>query len=129
VHVPVPAANTQFAAWKVTKRRDEDITAVLGAFAISVEDGKVASARIAYGGMAATPKRAKAVEAALLGQPWTLATIEAAMEAYPADYQPISDMRASAEYRMLAAKNLLKRFFLAHGGAEMPVMVTRERAA
>ncbi len=129
VHVPVPAAGMQFTAWKVTKRRDEDITAVLGAFAISLEDGMVASARIAYGGMAATPKRAKAVEAALLGQPWTLATIEAAMQAYPADYQPISDMRASAEYRMLAAKNLLKRFFLAHGGAEMPVMVTRERAA
>jgi xanthine dehydrogenase small subunit len=129
VHVPVPAAGTHFAAWKVTKRRDEDITAVLGAFAITIEDNAVVSARIAYGGMAATPKRARAVEAALLGQPWTAATVESAMEAYPSDFQPISDMRASAEYRMLAAKNLLKRFFLAHGGAEMPVMVSRERAA
>ena len=79
--------------------------------------------------MAATPKRAKAVEAALLGQPWTLSTVETAMEAYPSDFQPISDMRASADYRMLAAKNLLKRFFLAHGGSEGPVMVSRESAA
>jgi xanthine dehydrogenase small subunit len=129
VHVPVPAAGTRFVAWKVTKRRDEDITAVLGAFALSIEDGVVRAASIAYGGMAATPKRAKAVEAALVGQPWTLATVEAAMEEYPGDFQPISDMRASAEYRMLAAKNLLKRFFLTHGGAEMPVMVNREKAA
>ncbi|MFN3548863.1 MAG: xanthine dehydrogenase small subunit [Mesorhizobium sp.] len=129
VHVPVPAADTRFAAWKVTKRRDEDITAVLGAFAVSIEDGVVRSARIAYGGMAATPKRAKSVEAALVGQPWTLGTVEAAMEAYAADYQPISDMRASAEYRMLVARNLLKRFFLAHGGMDMPVMVRRERVA
>jgi xanthine dehydrogenase small subunit len=119
----------RFAAWKVTKRRDEDITAALGAFAIRVEGGVVRSARIAYGGMAATPKRARAVEASLLGNPWTLATIEAAMEAYPSDYQPISDMRASAEYRMLAAKNLLKRFFLAHGGTGERVTVSRERAA
>jgi xanthine dehydrogenase small subunit len=129
VHVPVPAAGTQFAAWKVTKRRDEDITAALGAFAITVDGGIVAEARIAYGGMAATPKRAKAVEAALTGKPWTLATVEAAMEAYAADYQPISDMRASAEYRMLAAKNLLKRFFLAHGGTEERVTLRREKAA
>jgi xanthine dehydrogenase small subunit len=129
VHVPVPAAGTQFAAYKVTKRRDEDITAALGAFAITVEDGIVAEVCIAYGGMAATPKRAKAVEAALIGKPWSLNTIEAAMEAYEDDYQPISDMRASAEYRMLAAKNLLKRFFLAHGGTDERVMLRRERAA
>jgi len=129
VHVPVPSAETRFAAWKVTKRRDEDITAVLGAFAVSIEDGLVRAARIAYGGMAATPKRARAVEAALVGQPWTLATVEGAMDAYPSDFQPISDMRASAEYRMLAARNLLKRFFLVHGGSEVPVTVSRERAA
>ncbi len=62
--------------------------------------------------MAATPKRAKAVEAALVGQPWNASTVEAAMAAYAADFTPISDMRASAEYRMLAARNLLKRFWL-----------------
>jgi xanthine dehydrogenase small subunit len=62
--------------------------------------------------MAATPKRAKAVEAALIGKPWTMETVEAAMAAFEADYQPISDMRASADYRLLTAKNLLTRFFL-----------------
>ena len=69
-------------------------------------------ARIAFGGMAATPKRAKAVEAALVGKPWTQATIDAAVAAFAEDYQPISDMRASAEYRLLSAQNLLQRFFL-----------------
>ena len=128
VHVPLPAENTFFAAHKVTKRRDEDITAALGAFHLLVEDGTVRSARIAYGGMAATPKRAKAVEAALVGKAWTLETIEAAMEEYSTDFAPISDMRASAEYRMLAARNLVKRFFLETTGAAH-VTVSRERAA
>ena len=67
--------------------------------------------RIAFGGMAATPKRAAAVEAALVGKPWTAETVEAALPAFATDYQPISDMRASAEYRLLTAQNLLRRFF------------------
>ena len=74
-------------------------------------------ARIAFGGMAATPKRAAAVEAALIGKPWNEAAIEAAVAAFPADFQPITDMRASAEYRMLAAQNLLRRFHLETTGA------------
>ena len=70
--MPVPAKDTHFAVYKITKRRDEDITAALGAFHLTLgKDGKVAAIRIAYGGMAATPKRARAVEAALLGKPWT----------------------------------------------------------
>ncbi|WP_157015676.1 xanthine dehydrogenase small subunit [Mesorhizobium xinjiangense] len=130
VHVPVPQKDAYYAAWKVTKRRDEDITAALGAFNVVVgADGKVSFARIAYGGMAATPKRAVTVEAALLGQPWTLPTVEAAMAAYASDYAPISDMRASAEYRMLAAKNLLKRFYLETSGAAGRITVSREWAA
>ena len=68
-------------------------------------------ARIAFGGMAATPKRAKAVEAALVGKRWTLETVDAAMAVFAQDYQPISDMRASAEYRLMTAQNLLKRFY------------------
>ena len=67
--------------------------------------------------MAATPKRAQAVEAALIGKPWTQATVEAAIAAFAEDYQPISDMRASAEYRLLVAQNLLRRFFLETTGA------------
>jgi len=129
VHVPVPAQCAHFAVYKITKRRDEDITAVLGAFHLHVENGVVASARIAYGGMAATPKRAQAVEAALTGRPWNSATVDAAMEAYPSDFTPLSDMRASAEYRMLAAKNLLRRFFIETGGTSKPFTVKRYEEA
>ena len=102
-------SDTHFAIHKVTKRRDEDITAVLGAFHLALAgDGTVASIRIAYGGMAATPKRATAVEAALLGKPWSEATVEAVLAAYAEDFTPLTDMRASAEYRALAARNLLQ---------------------
>ena len=77
VHVPVPAKAAHFAVHKITKRRDEDITAALGAFHLTLaKNGTVASIRIAYGGMAATPKRARAVEAALLGKPWTEETVD-----------------------------------------------------
>ena len=129
VHVPLPPDGAQFAAYKITKRRDEDITAALGAFNLVVEDGAVASVRIAYGGMAATPKRARAVEAALLGRPWNEETVEAALPAFETDFQPISDMRASADYRMLVAKNLLRRFFLETTGTEKPVTVKRYEEA
>ncbi len=130
VHVPVPADTAHFAVYKVTKRRDEDITAVLGAFHLTLaNNGTVGGIRIAYGGMAATPKRASAVEAALLGQPWTEATVEAAIAAYDDDFQPLTDMRASAEYRSLAAKNLLRRFFIETTGTRAPVQVSRSVAA
>jgi len=129
VHVPLPAKGARFAVHKVTKRRDEDITATLGAFHLALaKDGTVASIRIAYGGMAATPKRAKAVEAALAGKPWTEATIEAAISVYDADFTPLTDMRATAEYRALAAKNLLRRFFAETSG-EQVATVTRQEAA
>ncbi|TIM93254.1 MAG: xanthine dehydrogenase small subunit, partial [Mesorhizobium sp.] len=99
VHVPVPAKGTKFAVHKITKRRDEDITAALGAFFLTLaSDGTVAEVRIAYGGMAATPKRASSVEKALLGKPWTEQTVEAAMGEYARDFTPLTDMRASAEY-------------------------------
>lgn len=112
VTIPLLPAGEQFAVYKISKRRDEDISTLCGAFRVSVDAaGLVNSARIAFGGMAATPKRAANVEAALVGQPWTLETIEAAIAVFPTDYQPITDMRASAEYRLLTAQNLLKRFF------------------
>ncbi|WP_367717976.1 xanthine dehydrogenase small subunit [Nitratireductor sp. GISD-1A_MAKvit] len=127
VHVPVPDAASRFAVWKISKRRDEDITAVLGAFDLTIADGRVEAARIAYGGMAATPKRAKAVEAALVGKAWTEETVEAALSAYEKDFQPISDMRASADYRMMAAKNLLRRFYVESMGN--PASLSRYEAA
>lgn len=113
VTIPLLPAGEKFATYKLSKRRDEDISSLCGAFRVFVNDaGVVGMARIAFGGMAATPKRAKAVEAALVGKPWTMETIEGVVGQFAEDYQPISDMRASADYRMLAAQNLLKRFFL-----------------
>ena len=130
VSVPVPAKGEKFAVYKVTKRRDEDITAALGAFRLTLaKDGTVKDIRIAYGGMAATPKRATHVEKALIGKPWTEATVEAAMEKYAADFSPLTDMRASAEYRALAAKNLLLRFYIETTGTKAPLQVSRDRAA
>jgi xanthine dehydrogenase small subunit len=130
VHVPIPASDEIFAVYKVTKRRDEDITATLGAFCLKLSaDGTVAGIRIAYGGMAATPKRAFTVEEALLGQPWSEAAVERAMERYTEDYAPLSDMRATAEYRALVAKNLLLRFYLETTSGAEQAQVSRYEAA
>ncbi|MDX8526457.1 xanthine dehydrogenase small subunit [Mesorhizobium sp. MSK_1335] len=130
VHVPVPASGEKFAVYKVTKRRDEDITATLGAFHLTLaKDGTVAGIRIAYGGMAATPKRATAVEQALIGKVWSEATVEAAMAEYVKDFTPLTDMRATAEYRALAAKNLLLRFYVETTGTKAPFQVSRDEAA
>ena len=113
VTIPYLPAGEKFAVYKISKRREEDISALCGAFRVFVNDaGMVGMARIAFGGMAATPKRAKAVEAALVGKPWTQETVDTAVAAFAEDYQPISDMRASAEYRLTVAQNLLQRFFL-----------------
>ncbi|HVY50477.1 MAG TPA: xanthine dehydrogenase small subunit [Devosia sp.] len=118
VTIPYLPSGEQFACYKISKRRDEDISAVCGAFRVFVNDeGKVGMARIAFGGMAATPKRARAVEEALIGRPWTEATVEAALPAFAVDFQPITDMRASRDYRLLAAQNLLRRFHLETTGA------------
>jgi xanthine dehydrogenase small subunit len=110
--LPKPGPGLRFRAYKVSKRFDQDISAVLGAFALTIEDGKVGSARIAYGGMAATPRRAFKAEAALIGRPWTEPTIETAMAAIAEDFTPITDWRASAGYRARVAANLLRRLLV-----------------
>lgn len=116
VRVPLPQdgqkAGLRFRTYKLAKRFDQDISAVCAAFAITLDGNTVASARIAFGGMAATPKRAAHAEAALAGKPWNEATMRAAMDALARDYAPLSDMRASSAYRMQAAQNLLRRFWL-----------------
>jgi xanthine dehydrogenase small subunit len=117
VRVPLPAPGLQFAVYKLSKRLDQDISAVCAAFALRLESGLVAEARLAYGGMAATPKRARLAEAALAGRPWTSASLERAIAALERDFAPIDDMRASARYRLLTAKNLLRRFQLETSGA------------
>ena len=111
VRVPLPRAGVQFRTYKLAKRFDQDISAVCAAFAIRMEGVNVAEARIAFGGMAATPKRAAATEALLIGKPWIEGTVTAAMAMMANDYAPLSDMRASSAYRMKAAQNLLKRFW------------------
>ena len=116
--VPRPARDAHFAVYKISKRRDEDISALCGAFHVTLgAEGRVETARIAYGGMAATPKRARTVEAALVGKAWTMETIEAARAGFDTDYQPLSDWRATAAYRQLTARNLITRFFLETTGA------------
>ena len=97
--------------YKLSKRFDQDISAVCGCFNIRVEDGRVREARIAFGGMAGTPKRAAAVEAALAGQKWNEESVRAALPAFEDDFTPLSDMRASADYRMRAAQNMLWRCY------------------
>lgn len=129
VHVPIPAKDAKFAVYKITKRRDEDITATLGAFHLTLaKDGTVDDICIAYGGMAATPKRALAVEAALVGKLWNEDTVMAAIPHFAEDFQPLTDMRATAEYRALAARNLLVRFFAETTGTKEPLQVGREAA-
>ena len=128
IDIPALPKGEQLAVYKISKRRDEDISAVCAAFRLKLDgDGRVEAMRIAFGGMAATPKRAKAVEAELIGKPWSEATVEAALPAFAEDFQPITDMRASAEYRLLVAQNLLRRFFLESTGAGE--MLAREVAA
>jgi xanthine dehydrogenase small subunit len=100
-------------AYKISKRFDCDISALCAGLAIEVDSaGSVAAARLAFGGMAATVKRAAACEAALVGQPWNEATLAAAQAAIARDFAPLSDMRASAGYRLQVAQNLLRRFWL-----------------
>ena len=112
VFAPRPAPGAVFKVFKLSKRFDQDISAVCGAFHLAIKDGVVASARIAFGGMAATPRRAAACEAALIGRPWSQDTVEAAAGALDADFAPLSDLRASAAYRRLAAANLLRKVWL-----------------
>lgn len=115
--VTLPANAPDLACEKLSKRRDQDISAVMAAFNITEAKGKITAARLAFGGMAGTPKRAAEAEAALIGQPWSEATIRKAMMALKSDFTPLSDMRASAAYRMQGAQNLLLRHFLTRAEA------------
>jgi xanthine dehydrogenase small subunit len=112
IRVPLPHGEQQFRCYKLAKRFDQDISALLGAFHVRFDKSRVADVRIAYGGMAALPKRARGCEQALRGRPWTEATVARGRNALARELAPISDMRASAEYRLLAAQNLLTKFYL-----------------
>ncbi len=120
--IDIPASAPALRVYKLSKRFDQDISAVCGAFNVTVGDGVVAGARIAFGGMAGIPKRAAHVEAALTGQAWTEATIRAAMAEMARDFTPMTDMRASAAYRLAAAENMLLRYFHELGGQPVNVL-------
>ena len=110
--ITVPKQPDSLRCYKLSKRFDQDISAVCGCLSITRDGDRVKTARLAYGGMAGIPKRAAAAEAALTGQPFTERTIQTAMDAMQDDFQPLSDMRASARYRMRSAQNMLMRYFL-----------------
>ncbi|WP_028534125.1 xanthine dehydrogenase small subunit [Paludibacterium yongneupense] len=122
IPLPSPEAGRHFAIYKVSKRFDQDISAVCAGFGLTVTDGTIRTARLGFGGMAAVPRRAASAEAALIGAPFCAASFEAAAAAVAADFTPLSDVRASADYRLTVAANLLRRFWLEIGTA-LPVSI------
>ena len=111
--VPPSPEGTQLRAWKISKRFDSDISTVLMAAALRLDaDGRIAAARLVFGGMAAITKRAAQTEAALRGRRWDEATLQAAQVALAQDFRPLSDLRASASYRLAVSANLLRRLWL-----------------
>lgn len=120
--ISIPRQPDRLKCYKISKRFDQDISALCGCFNITVTDGTVTDARIAFGGMAGIPKRAAHVEAALVGKPWSEATVEAVIGGFPKDFQPMTDMRGSAAYRLEAAQNMLRRYFADLSGSAVNVL-------
>jgi xanthine dehydrogenase small subunit len=110
--VPLAAFQRTLRAYKISKRFDSDISAVFAACSLDLDGDTVRDLRLAFGGMAATVKRAAQAEAVLRGQPWTEVSVRAAQAALANDFQPLTDMRASAAYRLQVAQNLLLRLWL-----------------
>ncbi|HCE94735.1 MAG: xanthine dehydrogenase small subunit [Burkholderiales bacterium GWA2_64_37] len=114
--VPRPTPQEQLRAYKISKRFDDDISAVCLVLNLDIVDGTVRRASIGAGGVAATPARARQTEAALVGQPWTEATAQRAAAVLQAEFSPISDMRASGAYRRQVLGSLLQRYWLESQG-------------
>lgn len=134
VFIPAPVTDkdrqTHLAAYKISKRFDEDISTLCCALSLTLSGGRVIAAVFAYGGMAATPKRAAAAELAVIGEYWTEETLENACMEIANDFSPLSDWRASAGYRQLVASNLLRRFYLeTAGGDGMQTQLDRSAVA
>jgi xanthine dehydrogenase small subunit len=111
VHIPKLSADTLIRSYKVSKRKDLDISTVSGGFSLQLEGGHVKEIIIAFGGMADQPKRAAETEHYLLWKPWTRATVEHAMKILTHEFSPLNDARSGAEYRRLVAGNLLLKFY------------------
>ncbi len=128
--VPRPSENQMFRCYKISKRFDQDISSVMAAIRLTVDDRKISAARVAYGGMAGTPKRARETEAALVGAHLEdPSTWGAAMQALLSDFSPLSDMRASAQYRMETARALLAKSLMEMSGTapgDIRVIARRE---
>jgi xanthine dehydrogenase small subunit len=120
--VSIPRQDDHLKVYKLSKRFDQDISAVCGAFSIRHKDGIVTSARIAFGGMAGIPQRAHHVETALTGTPWTAESLRKTHEVWEQDFTPLSDMRASATYRLSSARNMLLRYFHDSQGTQSSVL-------
>lgn len=120
--VTIPKSAPALRCYKLSKRFDQDISAVCGCFNITVEGDKITAACIAFGGMAGTPMRAASTEDALLGRSWSSETFQSAATKLIKDFQPMSDMRASAAYRMEAAQGQLMRYFDDINGNETNVL-------
>ncbi|MDH3745201.1 MAG: xanthine dehydrogenase small subunit [Acidobacteriota bacterium] len=126
VRIPVEPTDRIFKMYKISKRFDQDISAVCGAFGFRLNDGKMKDVRICYGGMAAIPKRAAECEKTLEDSSWSEVTVARGMEALDRDYEPIDDMRASAGYRSLVTRNLLRKLFLETSGRAGRTRVLRQ---
>ncbi|WP_444812737.1 xanthine dehydrogenase small subunit [Variovorax jilinensis] len=123
--LPLSALRRQVRAYKISKRFDCDISALCAGFAIELDGDVVREVRLAFGGMAATVKRGVQAEAALVGKPWSQGSVNAAKLALAQDFKPLSDMRASADYRLQVAQNLLQRLWLETRTADpLPVEAT-----
>jgi xanthine dehydrogenase small subunit len=116
IKVPRPALGEFLRAYKISKRYDDDISAVCLVLNLRIEQGAVASVSVGAGGVAATPARARKTEQFLLGKPWTQGTTGEAKKVLRAEFKPIADMRASAGYRSEVLGNLLQRFWLESQG-------------
>ena len=122
--VPLPGPGSRHAAYKISKRRDEDISSVCLAINVTLDGDTISTARIAFGGMAGIPKRAAAAEAALTGAGWSEESWSAAAARLSEDFKPLTDWRASADYRLRVSQNLFRRFWLEQQGGDAPVMLS-----
>ncbi|CAN0422155.1 unnamed protein product, partial [Discosporangium mesarthrocarpum] len=125
IRIPKLSAGQSFRTYKVSKRYDQDISAVIGGYRLTLDGDTVSDARIAYGGMAATPKRANAMEAVLIGATWSESTASEAGAKASEDFAPLTDHRATAEYRARVAGNLCTRLYRDLAGTETELEVVR----
>lgn len=128
LRIPKLAANDHFRCYKISKRFDQDISAVCAAFKLRLDDNHVTSIRTGFGGIAAVPARGRHTEKVLTGQPWTDASVAAAEAALKAEFTPLTDMRATQDYRRLVTAQLLRKFFIETSQPEVNTRVLEEES-